>query len=101
MLEYTTPHTPQLNRFIERRFAVIKKGVLEILLNAKLNDTAQKILSEEAVCTRKRVRNSMANTGSTTSLFQNFYGENPRLLVRSQSLYVSDTLLNVTSSRSK
>ena len=67
MLEYTTPHTPQLNGFIERIFTFIKEGALAMLLKAKLNDTAQKILWSEAFHI-KRVRNIMATTGSTRSL---------------------------------
>ena len=43
-LEYTTPHTPHLNGVIETIFAVIKEGALAILLNEKLNATAQKSL---------------------------------------------------------
>ena len=43
-MEYTTLHMPQLNGVIERRFAVIKEGALAILLNEKLNDTAQKMM---------------------------------------------------------
>ena len=43
-LEYTNPHKPQMNGVVERIFAVIKEGVLAMLLNANLNDTAQKIL---------------------------------------------------------
>ena len=74
-LEYTKTHTPQMNRVIERRFSVIKEGALEMLLNVKLNDTAQKMLLVEAVRKCKRVRNSMATTGSTTSPFGNIYGE--------------------------
>ena len=62
-----------------------------MLLNAKLNDTAQKMLWEETVHTCEHVRNSMATTGSTTSPFEIFYGENPRSLVRSRSLDISDT----------
>ena len=50
-MEYTTPHTPHLNRVIEIRFAIIKEGVLAMLLNAKINDTAQKMLWPEAVHT--------------------------------------------------
>ena len=46
-----------------------------MLLKAKLNDTAQKILWEESVHTCKLVRNSMATTCSTTRPFRNFYGE--------------------------
>ena len=48
-LEYTTLHTPQLNVVIERRFADIEEGAIAMLLNAKLNDTDQKVLWEEAV----------------------------------------------------
>ena len=80
MLEYTTPHTPQLNGVTERKFSIIKEGALAMLLNAKLNDTAQKMLWAEAVHTCKRVRNSMANTGSTAIPFKNFYGEKPNII---------------------
>ena len=48
-LEYTTPHSPQMNGVIEILFAIIKKGPLEMLLNAKLNEAAQKALWAEAV----------------------------------------------------
>ena len=48
-----------------------------MLLNSKLNDTAHKILWAEDVRTCKCLRNSMANTGSTTSPFEVFYGEKP------------------------
>ena len=44
MLDYTTPHTPQFNSVTERIFAVIKEGVLSMLLNTNFNDTAQKML---------------------------------------------------------
>ena len=49
-------------------------------LNAKLNETYQKMLWAEAVHMRRRVRNSMATIGSTTSLFKNFYGEKPKII---------------------
>ena len=39
-----TPHTPQMNGVIETRCSVIKEGALAMLINAKLNDTAQKML---------------------------------------------------------
>ena len=79
-MEYTTPHTPQLNGFIERRFSVIEEEALEMLLNEKLNYTAQKMLWVEAVHTCKRVRNSMDTKGSTTIPFGNFYGEKPKII---------------------
>ena len=44
MLDYRAPHMPELNRFIERIFVVIKEGPLAMLLNAELNDIAQKML---------------------------------------------------------
>ena len=44
MLEYTTPHTPQFNVFVESIFVFINKRALDVLLNAKWNDIAQKIL---------------------------------------------------------
>ena len=56
MLEYTTPYTPQLNGIIERILAATKEGLLAMMLNAKLYDTAQKILWLEAVHTCERVK---------------------------------------------
>ena len=79
-LDYTTPQTSQLNGVIERRFTIIKKVALAILLNAKLNATAKKILWAEAVHTCKRVINSMDTAGSTTSPFEIFYGEKPKII---------------------
>ena len=51
-----------------------------MLVNAKLNDADQKMLWAEAVHTCKPVINSMADTGSTTSLFEIFYGEKPKII---------------------
>ena len=51
-----------------------------MMLNAKLNDTAQKILWEEAVNTCERTRQIMANMGSTKSTFGNFYEEKPKII---------------------
>ena len=48
-----------------------------MMLNVKLNDTAQKILWEEDIHMCKRVRNSMATTGSTKSTFEYFYEKKP------------------------
>ena len=46
-----------------------------MLLNAKLNDTAQIF-----VHTCERVRNNISTTGITTSPFENFYGENSKII---------------------
>ena len=51
-----------------------------MLLNTKINDTAQKMLWEEALHVYKRVRNSMAATGSTTSPSEKIYGEKPNII---------------------
>ena len=72
-MEYTTPHTPQPNGVVEKRFYIIKEGALEILLNAKIYDTAQKMLWAEAVHSFEQIRNSISTTGSTTSPFKTFY----------------------------
>ena len=55
MFDYTTSHTPQLNGVIERIFEVVKEVALAMILNAKFNDTAQKMLWSEAVHTYKKV----------------------------------------------
>ena len=51
-----------------------------MMLNEKLNDTAHKMLWVEAVHRRKRVRNSMDNTGSTKIPSRNFYGEKSKII---------------------
>ena len=63
-LEYKAPHMLQLNVIAERIFTFIEEIVLAMLLNAKLNDTDQKMLWSEAVYTCERVQNSLATTGS-------------------------------------
>ena len=80
MLDYTTPHTPQLNSIIERISAFIKEGSLSMLLNLKLNDTYQKTLWSDSVHTWERVQKIMATIGSMKSLFENFYGEKPNII---------------------
>ena len=46
-----------------------------MIMNAKLNETAQKLLWAEAVHTCASVINYMATIGSTKSPFKIFYGE--------------------------
>ena len=79
-MEYTTPHTSQLYGIIEGKFSVIKEEVLVMILNAKLNDTDQKMLCAKAVHTCKHVRNSMATNNSQKIPFGIFYGEKPRII---------------------
>ena len=73
-------HTSQLNGAIERIFSAIKVGALEMLLNAKLNDTAHRILWVEAFYVWKHVRNSMATTDSFKSSLESFYGEKLKIV---------------------
>ena len=79
-LEYKTPHMPQLNGVTKRIFAVIKAVVLDMLLNAKLNDTDHKMLWSEAVHKYEGVQNSMATTGSVEIPFENFHEEKPNII---------------------
>ena len=65
-----------MNGAIERRFAIIKEGALAMLLNAKLNDTAQKMIRTEAIHTCENIRDSMATTGRTTSPLKKFMEKN-------------------------
>ena len=51
-----------------------------MMINTKLNDIAHKMLWSESVHTCERVRNSMDDTGSTTSPFEIFYGESPNII---------------------
>ena len=71
---------PQFSVVTERIFVVIKNRVLAMLLNMKLNDTAQKIMWEETVHTCERVRNSIKTTGCTKSPFEIFYREKPNIV---------------------
>ena len=65
---------PQLNGITKEKSAVIKAVVLAMLLNAKLNDTDQKMLWSEAVHTYRGIQNSISITGSTKSPFEILYG---------------------------
>ena len=57
-----TPHTLQFNGINERIVAIIKEGALYMLLNAQLNDTAQKILWTESLHTCESMHNSTEAT---------------------------------------
>ena len=70
-MEYTTPHTPKLNRVIERRFAVIKEREFKRVLNEKLNETDHQMIWAEPDHTCERVINSMDDIVSNTSPFEN------------------------------
>ena len=93
-MEYTTPHTSQLKVVVERRFNVIKEGALAMLINAKLNDTDQKMIWTEALHMCKRTRKIMDTTGSKNIHSEISMEKNQISLVRSWSLDISATSLN-------
>ena len=51
-----------------------------MILNLKLNDTAQKIMWAEAVHTCELARNSTATTCSKNNPFQIFYGDKTKMI---------------------
>ena len=51
-----------------------------MILNAKFNDTAQKMLWAEPLHACKRVRKIMATVGSTKNQFEIFYGYKPKVV---------------------
>ena len=79
-MEYKTPHMPQLNGITKGNSAVIKEVVLAMLLNAKLNDTDQKMLGSEAVNTYKSIQDSVYTTGIADIPFVNFHEEKPNII---------------------
>ena len=70
-----------------------------MLTNTTLNDTTQKVLWEEAIHMRECIRKGMDTTGNTKSSFEIYMERNRRLLVHSQSLYVSPMSLKGKKSR--
>ena len=88
-MEYKTPHVPQLNGVIDKRFAVIKEASLAMLLNAKLNDTVKKMLWEEAVHTCERVIQGWLLQVVRRACLKLSMEINRRLLVNYHSLDVS------------
>ena len=50
-----------------------------MILNTRLNHISKKMLCSEAGHTCKHIKNSIANTGSTTSKFENVCVENPNI----------------------
>ena len=79
-LEYKTHHMPQLNGVTERIFTVIEAVVFAMIINAKLNDTDQKMMWSEVVHMYEGVQNSMDTTGSTEIPFIDFHEEKSNII---------------------
>ena len=69
-----------MNGVMERKISVIKEGSLEMLINGKLNKDSQKMMWARDFHMCENIINSMANTCSTTSQFEKFYGEKPKIV---------------------
>ena len=100
-LEYTTSHTPQLNKVIERRSTIIKEGALSMLLNAKINYTSQKCCMQNLFI-RSTAQETVGITRVALQVQLKFSMEkNRRSLVSSWSLGVLVTSINSKSLRSR
>ena len=66
-LEYTAPYTPQMNRVVERRIAVLLNGARASLYAENITEDSRKKLWAEAVSYNEDVQNSMATTRSVDS----------------------------------
>ena len=71
---------PQLNGITKEKSAVIKAVVLYMLLNAKLNDTDQKMLWSEVVHTYEGIQKSISTTFITEIPFEYFHEEKPNII---------------------
>ena len=80
VMEYTAPHTPQMNGVVERRIAVLLNGARAAMYAANLNEDARKKLWAEAVRYTEDVRCSMATSRNSTSSNELFSGKKPQFL---------------------
>ena len=79
-LEYTAPHTPQMNGVCERRIAVNLSGARAFLYAANFTEETRKTLWAEAVNYTEQVRNAMSTSNSAESADSKFYGKNSNFL---------------------
>ena len=79
-MEYTAPHTPQMNGVVERRISVLLNGARAAMYAANLTDDARKKLWAEAVRYTEVVRCSMATSKNVTSSNEQFFGKKPHFL---------------------
>ena len=79
-LEYTAPHTPQMNGVCERRIAVNLNGARAFLYASNFNESMRKLLWAEAVYYTEQVRNAMSTSTSKVSADVKFWGKHPNFL---------------------
>ena len=74
-IEFTAPHTPQMNGIVERKFVTIRNRAHAMMLGACLDVKHQGILWAEAVNTATILCNGMPNSHSPKSPDELWYGE--------------------------
>jgi hypothetical protein len=79
-MEFTAPHTPQMNGVVERKFTTIRDKALAMMLAAKLSDEYQGKLWPEAVHTATKLDNAVPNRNVESSPDYAWYGEHPKIL---------------------
>ncbi|GAX29244.1 hypothetical protein FisN_28Lu116, partial [Fistulifera solaris] len=79
-MEFTAPHTPQMNGVVERKFVSLRDKALAMMLAARLSDEHQGKLWTEAVNTATKLDNAVPNKNIPTSPDYEWYGEHPSFL---------------------
>ena len=79
-LEYTAPHTPQMNGVCERRIAVNLSGARAFLYASNFTEKTRKALWAEAINYTEQVRNAMSTSNSKESADFKFFGKSPNFL---------------------
>ncbi|GAX17144.1 hypothetical protein FisN_UnNu082, partial [Fistulifera solaris] len=79
-MEFTAPHTPQMNGVAERKFVTIRDKAVAMMLAAKLTDEHQGKLWPEAVNSATRLDNAVPNRNMKESPDLLWYGSQPNFL---------------------
>jgi transposase InsO family protein len=78
-LEYTAPHTPQMNGVVERRIASTGWSTYTMLTGARLKEGPRARLRAEAKTTVNTLRNMYVKKKDNMSPYEKFHNEKPRL----------------------
>jgi hypothetical protein len=76
-MEFTSPHTPQQNGVVERKFVTTRDMAYAVMLDARLTQGAQNKLWAEAVSTCTETGNVVVTSGSDVSADEKWYGKAP------------------------
>ena len=74
-IEYTAPHTPQLNGVVERAFVTLRQRAMAMMFSAQFTDESQGRLWAEAVNTATMLTNQAINSVNQESPNDLFYGD--------------------------